>query len=718
MNLLDAQRKYLDELQLLGSPFKLMKESVRNEREIDHWCYGFLSQFKYQDARVIKNFKILWRRGDLSTEGIPQFGVAKNLKDLQFFMEDNRLRCKVIGIDVEDWENLKSLDESILGPVTRKGTIYKRDQLLLSMIDKVVIHMTGIVYKDLKEPGEATRAYFDDYEKNVLAMNEFFDKANIFILDEIKDTFNSGSYSSWKSLVHVTKRRCGFHESHYTITGLLQKMKNIAMSDDMMESKIMDMESEISRYMIKDPRKFFPTHDIPGIEDEFLQRYPEEYTPIVNTLFHCLIYALCPVSETKFEVMENEFFKRIPETRSYEAWQRNRTQFYHVIDREFREAKKVEKERNELIAMKRPSEETDMNVLYCNKKLKIDSLQGINGNCDSDFRARSNNHVEIKRNSNCCSNLDNLNKVNSRREIFREQSDYLGDQESLQRNEFPNEENQFVPVCRHCSHHARRTVRHHGPFKGRGDKCVYNPHGKLNLKVTDIRSPNKVVSRDNYLASLMNSGHIFEKDGQIYVAAITKHCNKKTQSKDFTTPTEKEPFLRCFFENHKKSTFSLQGKMIFDSGSPNSIIHHDDLKFCQYKISGKREINFAGAGGKKLQLENYLVDVCVEIADKGTWIFKQVMVTKSKERLFRNQMIIGRYDMNRLKVVLDIGENRVKFDLPCIDSTNEWIKLNVERDMIRDNFIAMIDNLKSEIFAKREVARKKYELSRKIKSKI
>ena len=44
MNFLDAQRKYLDELQLLGSPFKLMKESVRNEREIDHWCYGFISK--------------------------------------------------------------------------------------------------------------------------------------------------------------------------------------------------------------------------------------------------------------------------------------------------------------------------------------------------------------------------------------------------------------------------------------------------------------------------------------------------------------------------------------------------------------------------------------------------------------------------------------------------------------------------------------------------
>ena len=391
------------------------------------------------------------------------------------------------------------------------------------------------------------------------------------------------------------------------------------------------------------------------------------------------------MSNTKWEVMENEFFKRIPEEPSYESWQRNRRYFYKIMDREFREAEKLEKSKVEVIAKKRSIEDSHIDVIATDKRIKIGSSQRLIGNMDKNFRSTS----------------DNLNEVDLDRKNSQNQSPNSSDQDSLQRNCSDNDENQFKPVCRHCSHHSSHTVRHLGPFKGR-ENCLYDPRGnfKMRFSFQKLNSKSPRNPRKDYIHELVRTGQVRESNGEIHVLTITdtgasKVCQRSNYNLNDSSRT---PYLKCRFTNPRMPENSLQGKIVFDSGSPYSIIHYDNLRSCQHKIVGKRESDYFGAGGEKLPLEDYLVDVCIEIADKGTWILKKVLVTKSDVKMYRNQLIFGRYDMNRLKVVLDLSETRVKFDLPTFDKIEpEWLKLTVEKDVNRQNFVAKIEKLKFEL---------------------
>ena len=693
----DEQRRVLDEIQLLGGVHKLIKEAVKHEREIDFWGECFIGSFKDQEIHTIENFKIVWKKNDIENTSAPHYGIAEDLEDIKFLIRDGRIRRKELEIDVESWENLMKLNELVFEPYEDEydNVIHATDKSTLETIDKIVFYLTGDYYKFCVDPGEATKAYFENAAEHILAMNEFHQKAKIYLLDDIIEIFLEGVIDSWKNVLEFTKSNLGYLDYNYHFVDLMKEMKIIARSSKATEFKIAAMRTQMSKIMITDPRNFFSARDHQG--RAFYQNHPEEYSPVMNTLFQCLIYAFSPIPETQWEMMENEFFKRIPEEPSYESWHRNRRYFYKIIDREFREAERLEKSKNEILAKKKPVEESEINyVIGTGNQIKMGSPDVIPSKSNRLFRAHNDNSPEIE--------LERKKSLN--------ESSNSSNQNSLQGNYSDDGQNQFEPVCRHCSHHARKTVHHQSPFKGK-ENCLYDPRGKCKVRLSFSNSKsnsNKNPCKD-YLSELVRTGKAHEFRGEIhlnsqFVAAIKDDWKTVPASKYSVEPKSETLYLSCRFRNPRRPENSLQGQIIFDSGSPYSIIHHDNLKSCQYKIVGKRDRDYFGAGGEKLPLEDYLVDVCIEIADNGTWILKRVMVTKSDVILYRNQLIFGRYDMNRLNVVLDMSKNRVKFDVPvfgrtdvpvCGRAENDWWKLIVEKDVLRQNFVAKIGKLKFEL---------------------
>ena len=144
----DKQRRVLDGLQLLGGVHKLIKEAVRDEKEVDHWGECFIGSFQDHEIEVIQNFKFIWTKSDSTNDFAPNYGIAEDLDDIKFLIKNGRIRRKELEIDVESWENLMDLNELVFEPYEDEynNVTHATDQSTLETIDKIVFYLTGKFY--------------------------------------------------------------------------------------------------------------------------------------------------------------------------------------------------------------------------------------------------------------------------------------------------------------------------------------------------------------------------------------------------------------------------------------------------------------------------------------------------------------------------------------------------------------------------------------------
>ena len=106
-----------------------------------------------------------------------------------------------------------------------------------------------------------------------------------------------------------------------------------------------------------------------------------------------------------------------------------------------------------------------------------------------------------------------------------------------------------------------------------------------------------------------------------------------------------------------KSNENCYGFLTMDSGAALSFVHEDCLRHCDYSIAGPRPGNFYGAGGDVLELAPHLVNLRVSVPRLGILTFKNVLVSRSKKP--SRTMLVGRSDLERLKIVVNFAEGTV-----------------------------------------------------------
>ena len=89
-----------------------------------------------------------------------------------------------------------------------------------------------------------------------------------------------------------------------------------------------------------------------------------------------------------------------------------------------------------------------------------------------------------------------------------------------------------------------------------------------------------------------------------------------------------------------------------DSGACLSVVHESMLRQCEFEFTGTRGKEYSGAGGHRLPLLDQVADVKVHVDKLGWVVFRNVLVLRKETRL-QTTMLVGRYDLQRLKIVLD-----------------------------------------------------------------
>ena len=101
------------------------------------------------------------------------------------------------------------------------------------------------------------------------------------------------------------------------------------------------------------------------------------------------------------------------------------------------------------------------------------------------------------------------------------------------------------------------------------------------------------------------------------------------------------------------------GTINFDSGAIVSYIHESMITHSDYIEAGPRKGEFFGAGGNKLKLKPYVINIRVNINDKGVYEFKNVLVATSDTP--SRTMLVGQSDLERLGIDISFARRSVTF---------------------------------------------------------
>ena len=101
------------------------------------------------------------------------------------------------------------------------------------------------------------------------------------------------------------------------------------------------------------------------------------------------------------------------------------------------------------------------------------------------------------------------------------------------------------------------------------------------------------------------------------------------------------------------------GTINFDSGAMVSFIHESMIANSDYVKAGPREDEYYGAGGDKLKLKPYTINIKVNVDGRGTYVFNNVLVSTSDKP--SRTMLVGQSDLERLSIDISFARRSVTF---------------------------------------------------------
>ena len=118
------------------------------------------------------------------------------------------------------------------------------------------------------------------------------------------------------------------------------------------------------------------------------------------------------------------------------------------------------------------------------------------------------------------------------------------------------------------------------------------------------------------------------------------------------------------------------GTINFDSGAMVSYIHESMITYSDYIEAGPRTQEFYGAGGDRLKLKPFVINIKVNVNDKGVYEFRNVLVATSNTP--SRTMLVGQSDMERLGIDISFTKRVVTFNRGAL----KGVPLPMERNII------------------------------------
>ena len=138
----------------------------------------------------------------------------------------------------------------------------------------------------------------------------------------------------------------------------------------------------------------------------------------------------------------------------------------------------------------------------------------------------------------------------------------------------------------------------------------------------------------------------------------------------------------CTAAPNIKADFGTNGKVPcygtinFDSGAMVSYIHECMITNSDHVESGPRTREYFGAGGDRLKLKPFTIDINVNVDGQGVYKFKNVLVSTSE--IPSRTMLVGQSDLERLGIDISFARRCVTFGVGAL----QGVTLPMERNVV------------------------------------
>ena len=637
-----------------GHVYQLTHAKKESESSLRNWFENFLSLFEVEEQTIIQKFQYLWRRGDiLKAQSTLLF--PSNREQLAELFTQSRLAKDMFDPPLTDAEvtvltetNGVALDYAIKAEGTNPVCITCHNDCVGTCVghrlvfDRVIKHVTNGMYAN-------TPAAFTEASTVRKALAKFQNTAKRFILPELADAFTNGKYINWQSLTNSIRRAFNVREERQTLSNLFSRIHVAASSAINMENKIDSLSNIAMEIAITDKNDFFRPKDFDGDLSQTMSA-PEQYGPLVNTLLTYIVMRET-VPMAKWEHVQTDFERRIQSGWSYRSWHENRPQLYDIVDKVKTVARRVG-----AVGVNH----NDANMNEVDDDASVDDNES---NIDPDYPIPSsyggqNRHFESNRNE----------RNHFQPSMTQEYRRVMNSQAPRRRS----------CLCLHCSHyHPQRLTVYHpegSGFGGEGKYCLFDAEGKErnDVRGRDIHAIGgelKFIDADG-VYPIMADVEMYDQLKGINMTSCGGPDNLHSRKKELArTPTanilsvqegkvcEAAPNIMANFGTN--GTADCYGTINFDSGAVVSYIHASMIGKSDFVKSGPRKREFYGAGGNHLKLEPFVIDIKVNVGNRGVYEFKNVLVGTSGEP--SDTMLVGQLDLERLGIDISFARRTVTF---------------------------------------------------------
>ena len=618
-----------------GSIYTLPEDVKLTEPQIKSWLAAFLAMFNVDEQIHITQTLWLWRAND-ENELRARNGIPSSIEQIQWLFKTKRLTACMFEprLSLTEVTVLKTINE--LNETKRDlkdGALVACDicntsscttvtcQSIVETFNKVARTITGGQCQTITSLFETAA----DIRKTITKLRTQL--GNLLHSDLIFQ-FENADFKNWKALSNGIRRAYDVKEIKNTMVSVFQSLNEIILSNKRAEIKVAAFKNLINRLTIKSEEEFIDARDI---EDNYVfMNQPEEYNPIINTLFTFMLFLQIP--ETKWPTLQEDFERKIQAGWSYKNWHENRPKLYELIDK----AQKQKQSR------------------AISQDAHAEPIQEREYRSNSAPTSRSNSRAREDFNTR-------KRSASSDRNYAREPRTFKDRKEAKHIMGIP-----ATNLCLHCTTNNDRQVEiYHPPergFGGRGPCCIYDANGNINGR--KARQIIQNINKSNETTFLADEN----------VHEITDDYSSSSDSgdeRDSTRPTRESSTQLCAVKEGKIVNNSLpviqgnfatnkcimsgyrKGSLTFDSGAARSFLHESHLPFLRHERSRPITREYFGAGGVKLKIRKHYYNVWISLDEVGEVCFKETLISTEAEP-FRS-MLVGRTDMQQLKVHIDFG---------------------------------------------------------------
>ena len=149
---------------------------------------------------------------------------------------------------------------------------------------------------------------FNDAEKIRKVLGKFRMNMLKWSHPYLVDGFENGRYRNWEAKEAAIRRAYGKDEKQKYMIDLFRDIDEVMDNNKTtVEIKVQHMRDVLKKIMITDVSKAYKTRDFD--KDRCIQRYPEEYSPVINSLITYLLFK--KVHKSKWAEIQAKFYGQI-----------------------------------------------------------------------------------------------------------------------------------------------------------------------------------------------------------------------------------------------------------------------------------------------------------------------------------------------------------------------------------------------------------------------